>query len=125
MKSAASSSIDEHQSESILESIERLREVLRTRQARLDVELGESLRATGWVRDSIVWPVKHLQTMDEHKWAKVSFVEIGCWKSPSGRAFLTRLDQYNLEQAVGAAQDASLGKTSVEDLIAEDDNDNP
>lgn len=110
-------------SESILESIERLREIVRTRQAKLDVELGESLRATGWVRSSVVWPIKHLQTTDEHKWAKVSFVEIGCWKSPSGRVFLNRLDQYNLEQAISDAQLASLGKTSVEDLIAEGDND--
>jgi hypothetical protein len=106
--------------ESILEGVERLRETLRTRQAKAEVELNESLKATGWVRSTIRFPITHLHTMDDHKWRKVSFVDIGCWRSPTGRVFLTRLDQYNLEQAEWEAK-SDLSKTSVAEILGDED----
>lgn len=106
--------------ESILEGVERLREALRTRQAKAEVELNESLKASGWVRSTMQFPITHLHTMDDHKWRKVSFTEVGCWRSPTGRVFLTRMDQYNLEHAEMEAK-SDLSKTSVEEILGDEE----
>jgi len=108
--------------DSITESVERLRTELRARQARLETELNESLRASGWVRGSISMSVKHLTTMDDHKWARVSLVDVGCWRSPTGRVFLTRMDQYQLEQAESEIKNKEIySQSSVLGMIGDEE----
>ena len=115
--------VDKSVETSITESVERLRIELRAKQARLETELNESLRASGWVRGSVSMSVRHLTTMDDYKWAKVSLVDVGCWRSPTGRVFLTRMDQYQLEQAETEIKNNELyAKSSVLGILG-DEND--
>lgn len=115
--------VDKSVEASITESVERLRIELRAKQARLETELNESLRASGWVRGSVSMSVRHLTTMDDYKWAKVSLVDVGCWRSPTGRVFLTRMDQYQLEQAETEIKNKELYAQSSVLGILGDEND--
>lgn len=108
--------------EAIHNAIQRNLKRMTDEQVRAEAELVASLEACGWKRSTIKFPLLHLATADQYRWAKVSFAEIGCWQSPSGCVFLTRLDQYNLEQEESEAKTKSLSEPfDVAGLLGIDD----
>lgn len=108
--------------ETLVAKIEHLRQEMAENQMKREIEVEESLTSCGWVRSTTRFPILHLATSDDHRWAKVSFVDVGCWKSPSGAVFLTRLDQYNLEVLESEVKTKSLSEPDdIEGLLLGED----